>query len=343
MEGLLSALLSLLVLAGAQQDAQASAEYRLLIAGRPIGQGTVWLYYYGWGYLQRTELGTIQQGAVRIELREETLKAIQTPQTPDAFLIAVEVPDVGWLRSADFTDPRANLASALRSLGTDSVSREDNTVTISIPSPVKQRIQILDADGNPRPGMALAISTLVSSTNHCGAHMNFSFGGHLDVEDVRRVVTDNEGRAEFFDPLEPLFLETPYYEDGERDGRRTLKMKFGIKLEPSRIHVVRQIWDAPATRPFRVSVVTSARAPVAGVEISETPNVDSCVSPMVAGTTDANGQIVLDLSPETVVDMFLGREGVEQRRPFTSDELKRLFESGRIDITLPPGNPIAGR
>src|SRR5215467_3475248 len=59
-----------------QQASPEPADYRLLIDGQPIAQGTVWLYDYGWGYLHRTELGTIQQGAVRIGLQAETLNYI---------------------------------------------------------------------------------------------------------------------------------------------------------------------------------------------------------------------------------------------------------------------------
>jgi hypothetical protein len=325
-----------------QQASPEPADYRLLIVGQPIAQGTVWLYYYGWGYLHRTELGTIQQGAVRIGLQAETLNDINSPQPPDAFLIAIEVPGVGWFRSADFTDPAENLPRMLRSLGAATTARGSDAVAISLQAPANQSIQILDGDGNPRPGMELAISTLVASTNHCSEHMGFSFAGSINVDDVRRVVTDNDGRAQFVAPLEPLYLDAPYYSESEHDGRHTLTMKLGVQLEPERVHVVRQIWERPATRPFRMTITTAGGAAVPGVQIFETDNVASCVASTLVGTTDRNGGVSLDLSPEMIGYMFLGREGVDGTRPLTAQELNDLFENGRVNIKLPPGSSLEG-
>jgi len=342
MKLLCHALLLMLAPVGIQQASAEPADYHLLIDGQPIAQGTVWLYYYGWGYLQRTELGTIQQGSVRIELRGDTLNSINSPQAPDAFLVAVEVPGVGWFRSADFTDPAENLPRMLRSLGVATTARGSDAVAISLQAPATQSIQILDGDGNPRPGMELAISTLVASTNHCGEHMGFSFSGSINVDDVRRVVTDNDGRAQFVAPLEPLYLDMPYYAESEHDGRHTLTMKVGIKLEPERVHVVRQIWERPPTRPFRMKITSAGGAAVPGVQIFETDNVASCAGSTLVGTTGGNGEVSLDLAPEMIGYMFIGREGVEGTRPLTDQEVNNLVENGQVDIKLPPGSRLEG-
>jgi len=343
MKLLCHALLLMLAPVGIQQASAEPADYHLLIDGQPIAQGTVWLYYYGWGYLQRSELGTIQQGAVRIELRGDTLNSINSPQAPDAFLVAVEVPGVGWFRSADFTDPAENLPRMLRSLGVATTARGSDAVAISLQAPATQSIQILDGDGNPRPGMELAISTLVASTNHCGVHMNFSFAGSTSVDDFRHVVTDNDGRAQFTAPLEPLYLDAMYYTESDRDGRHVLTMKEGIKLEPERLHVVRQIWEPPPTRLFRIKVTTAVGVPVSGVPISEAVNTASCgVNWAIVSATDGDGNASLDLAPEMIESIFLGREDVDTRRPLTGQELNELFEKGRVDIKLPPGSRLEG-
>ena len=342
MKVLCHALLLMLAPVGIQHASPEPADYRMLIDGQPIAQGTVWLYYYGWGYLQRTELGTIQQGGVRIELQAETLNGINAPQPPDAFLVAVEVPGVGWFRSADFTDPAESLPKMVRSLGVATTARGSDEVAISLQAPANQSIQILDGNGNSRPGMELTISTLVASTNHCGVHMNFSVAGSSTVDDVRRVVTDNDGRAQFVAPLEPLYLDATYYTESDRDGRHVLTMKEGIKLEPERLHVVRQIWEPPPPRLFRIKVMTAGGAPAGGVQVFETDNVDACVSPRPVGTTDGNGDGRVDLSPEMIGYMFLGREGVDGTRPLTGQELNDLVENGQVEIKLPPGSRLEG-
>jgi len=336
-------LLMLAPVVAIQQPSSDPADYRLLIDGQPIAQGTVWLYYYGWGYLHRTELGTIQQGVVRIGLQAETLSDINSPQPPDAFLIAVEVPGVGWFRSADFTDPLENLPRMLRSLGAAGTARGSDAVAISLQAPATQSIQILDGDGNPRPGVELAISTLVASTNHCGVHMNFSVAGSTTVDDVRRVVTDNDGRAQFVAPLEPLYLDATYYTESDRDGRHVLTREEGIKLEPERLHVVRQIWEPPPTRLFRIKVTTAGRVPVRGVQISEVVNTASCgVNRMVIGATDGDGNGSLDFAPEMIDSISLGREDLDTTLPLTGQELNELFEKGRVDIKLPAGSRLEG-
>jgi hypothetical protein len=50
----------------------------------------------------------------------------------------------------------------------------------------------------------------------------------------------------------------------------------------------------------------------------------------------------MDLSPEMIGYMYLGREGVDGTRPLTGQELNDLVENGRVNIKLPPGSSLEG-
>jgi len=81
--------------------------------------------------------------------------------------------------------------------------------------------------------------------------------------------------------------------------------------------------------------------PALGVQISEAVNTASCgVNWAVVGTTDGDGNVSLDLAPEMIESIFLGREDVDTRHPLSAQELNELFEKGRVDIKLPPGSRL---
>jgi hypothetical protein len=91
-----------------------------------------------------------------------------------------------------------------------------------------------------------------------------------------------------------------------------------------------------------MKVTTASGAPTRGVQIFETDNVEGCIAPRPVGTTDGNGEVSMDLSPEMVGSMYLGREGVDGTRPLTGQELNDLVENGRVNVKLPPGSRLEG-
>ena len=94
------------------------APYRFTVRNRPVS-GTLWLYYYGWGFLERERLGVVQNGNVHVLLSWQKATEIRSVAgAPTAYLVALNVPRVGWYRSSDFGDLHAGIAPAIASLGT---------------------------------------------------------------------------------------------------------------------------------------------------------------------------------------------------------------------------------
>src|SRR5262249_7358275 len=145
-----------LATAFAQEDMVIDASYRLTLRKKPVS-GTLWLYYYGWGYLDREELGQLKNGSTRVRLSVETTRRIlATPSTPEAFLVALYVDGVGWFRSQDFGNPEAGVAAAIASLGSQ-VTRGAVRI-LALTPPTRQTIQVRNTDGFPRAGLSLRLS-----------------------------------------------------------------------------------------------------------------------------------------------------------------------------------------
>src|SRR4029077_16562073 len=131
------------------------------VAGQPVRSGKVWLYYYGWDYVETYTLGTIQNGLVGVSMSDEIVRnTIKPPDNWEHFVVVVEVPGVGWYRSPDLEDFVRDTVTALDRLGTFTV--RGGVHVVDLPLPVRQRIRTFNQDGTPRPFQKLTFEMYVS-------------------------------------------------------------------------------------------------------------------------------------------------------------------------------------
>ena len=316
-----------------------SATYNFSIAGAPISKGTLWLYFYGWGYLDRRELGQVTNGSVDVRLTAETLRETRKGENPKAYLVALDAPGIGWFRSPDFTDPSHDLIGAIDKLG--ALTERGLVRAVTIPSPVRQTIRLLNADGTVRPGVEIDLATYVTKANHCGMHESLTSDEQPRRREMPTLVTDAHGEAEFVAPLAALYLDLGFFKEHPSSGIRWLEQDQGIQLEPAREHVVQRIWDRMSDRAFRVRVTRPDGRPIRAVHWRRSENSNSCGTGTVAPwelelESNDRGEIAVEFAPEHTDLIWLELDGVNGRRQLSDDETGRLYQTGEVTIVWDP-------
>jgi hypothetical protein len=298
--------------------------YRFSMAGQPLN-GTVWVYYFGYGYIDHFEAGRITRGVATVHAGHELLEhgVDSLGSNGPSFIIAVEVPGTGWYRSAEFGDLTGGFAKALESMN------EGPRVAgrINLAAPVRQTIHARNADGSPRRGEILNLSTYVWNDNHCARHEGFD-------DDVRRVRTGANGDATFVAPLADLFLTNSFYAEHQVRGMRSLSREEGARLPAGREHVVQGAWQRAAPREFRIRVAFADGTPAATAVLIESEDRHTCDFSNNVFEADANGVIVATFAIEHAGDLCFESDGDEENC-LTASQRDELNRTGRLSVVWP--------
>jgi hypothetical protein len=298
-----------------------TVSFRFSVAGKPVQDGKLWLFYFGWGFREIHKLGGIRNGLIAITIdSKEWFETVE----PDAFALVVEVPGAGWYRTADLHDA-SEAVSAVEQLGRSQV--QNGTHRIDLPRPTRQTFRTLNSDGTPRGNATLRIEMWATAANHCGVHEGFG--------DWRTLTTDRNGVAAFSAPLHPLYVEAAFYEEHLIRGRRVLSLQHGRRMEPTIDHVLKGVWDPPRDGTFRIHVEGVDGKPAIATLLRDN---DACMSPGTpVGSTDAHGDIVATFAPKLVRTLRLAQDDRvwESGDDLTDDEFDQLLATGRISIVWP--------
>jgi len=300
--------------------------FRFTIGGRPVESGKLWLFYYGWGYRETYTVGEIRNGLVRVRMSDEIVRNEIKPGNMDGFALIVEVPKVGWYRTADLGNFVADTVSALDHLGTGQI--RDGLHVVDLPAPAKQRVRALNQDGSPRAGLQLRFEMYVTEANHCGVHEGF--------DDWREVVTDRNGNAEFVAPIYPLFLAGDFYEETMQPFGRVLERKAGEAIAAGTEHVLRHVWERAPERSFQIHVRNIDGSPGGGkLYAREGYGCDADTEPLASA--DSHGDIAARFAIEHATELFLARDDREPRAEDALSDAERgqLNRSGQLTIVWP--------
>jgi len=310
-----------------QTSRTALEPYRFTIAGAPVAEGELWLYYYGWGYVEHQRLGEVRDGETDLRpTADAVLAGADIPANVEAVLVALHVPGTGWYQVLDVghrpgpTTPMAPLPKGQVPLGPGGL--------VDLAPPVRQRLRLLNPDGSPRAGQAMTVEIYLSRENHCGVHRTF------EGTDTRfELTTDADGVAEVTAPLGPLWLALPFYsERGGPLGRR-LTWQQGDRLPASTRHTIQRIWDPEPDRSFRVRVRRPDGSPAVSAELWVMDDANVCVPTWRrVGVADAEGNIAASFAPEhTELARVAGAEWWNYA-DLSQQQLAELYRDGQLTV-----------
>jgi len=300
--------------------------FRFSVAGEPVQSGKLWLFFYGWGFLDTYTVGDIRDGLIRVRMTDAIVRdEIKPPDNWDMFAFVVEVPNVGWYRTPDLGDFVGDTVGALDRLG--AMQLRDGVHVVDLPAPARQRIRVLNQNGTPRAGLTLTFEMYVTEQNRCARHQGFG--------DRRQVVTDRNGVAELVAPIYPLFLANDSYEE-TIDSFRHLQRKDGQRLEAGREHTVRQVWDRAPDRTFRIHIRDANGRPGRGT-LSVREGLGCDAGARTLGTTNAGGIVTARFAIEHAEELFLSRDDREAAADdsLTAEEMATLARTGELAIVWP--------
>jgi hypothetical protein len=212
---------------------------RLFLSNSPVAQGKLVMYYSSWGNtLHRLDLGLVRGGYPELPTFDTFLAALDVEakqqQWADQFWIVLETPESGAERhgtnvSVFLTSPEKPAWYQTPQLVTyaSGTSQSDvaarwsgekiyqalpawiaklgasNTNVVSIPTPVLRTIWLKNLDASPRVGQSLTVQPFVTRSNHCGVHLSFR-------PPPATLISDRDGKVQFYAPLKPLAIETGY-------------------------------------------------------------------------------------------------------------------------------------
>jgi hypothetical protein len=312
---------------GQSATAPVNVPYRFTQAGRPVQSGELWLFYYGWGYVETYSLGQIRGGSVRVQLSDVIVRDhIKPPDNWEMFAVIVEVPNIGWYRTSDLGDFVADTVSALDRLGTVQVRAGIHVV--DLPAPVKQKIRALNQDGTPRAGLTLRLEMYVTEANH--------YGVHHGLGEVREVTTDRNGEAELVAPIYPLYVENEFYEETQQPSGRALERKRGERLEAGQEHTLQHVWDRAPDRTFRLHIRNADGTAGSGALYAR-EGYGCDAGSILRGTTDARGDLTASFALEHATELLLGRDDreLQDQDSLTQGERNQLSRFGEVTIVWP--------
>ena len=331
-----SALVAVLVVASVQtQTAPAAidARYRFTVGGAPVVAGTLWLYNEESFGPDRVELGAVKGGLSTIHLDASMLESIDAHGDKNVYWVALHVEGIAWFKTRSFRDPFRDIVKAVGELA-------------DLKPPVKHTFQLLDPSGRPLGGMTLRIHTYLGEKGRCRVRNEFEDSDISDgaKDDNHRLVSDNDGRVQFFAPFTRVVLHVEHYTRQRNGaGRDVLVQTHDLDLPPALNQTVRLQMRAPA-RSFTVRVVTPGGAPVAPMWLVK--DEGACgVSESPQGMTDANGDVDAIFAPEHTASLWLQAatpDGFyyaasgDRRRVLSEAELDELFKAGALTVTWQP-------
>jgi len=198
-----SALVAVLVVASVQtQTAPAAidARYRFTVGGAPVVAGTLWLYNEESFGPDRVELGAVKGGLSTIHLDASMLESIDAHGDKNVYWVALHVEGIAWFKTRSFRDPFRDIVKAVGELA-------------DLKPPVKHTFQLLDPSGRPLGGMTLRIHTYLGEKGRCRVRNEFEDSDISDgaKDDNHRLVSDNDGRVQFFAPFTRVVLHVEHY------------------------------------------------------------------------------------------------------------------------------------
>lgn len=308
---------------------QESEPYRFTIAGVPVAEGELWLYYYGWGYVERRRLGDVRRGETEIRPTAEALVGdAEIPENVEAVLVALHVPGVGWYEILD-VGHRPGPTTPMPPLPTGQVPLAPGG-PVDLPAPVRQELRLLNPDGSPRAGQTMTVEIFLSRENHCGVHRTF------EGTDARfELTTDADGVAEFTAPLSAIWLAAPFYSERGGPLGRQLTREPGVRLPVSTRHAIQRIWDREPVRTFSIRVQRPDGSPATSAHLWVNESIYACgVTWSPAGAADAGGEIVASFAPEHQAMIWIADEdgGLDGREVLTEPQLEELYRTGALTI-----------
>jgi hypothetical protein len=319
--------LTLRTQAGEASD-RVEAIYRFTLDGRPV-QGTLWLYHYSWYGLEKYKLDDLQDGIAKVLLTRQILvEQVKPHPNVEAFIVALDVPGVGWHRSADIETARlfTDLMPAIDSLGV--AEDRDGRRVVALAPAVRQTVELLSPTGTPQKGVEFTVESFVYNRNHCAAH--FGFG------DERTLRTDGGGRASFTAPLNPLYLPLGYYTTSNGPLGPESTAKVGLELPAGVDHVVRMELQPPPDERYVIHVRGSDGKAASGLEFVMRVRIDACGNhDRPLGRTDARGDIHVSFAPAEAEELWLQREGqsdVAANKVLSAADVRTLFATHQLTI-----------
>jgi hypothetical protein len=256
--------------AGPPQAERVVTTFRVTIGGTPVADGQIWLYYYGWGYLERYRLGDVREGEAHVELTARAVREqINLPSNVDAVFVALHALGAGWYRIADLEPSSDLLLPAVDRLGRP--DRTGSSKVIALPPPTARHLRLLNTDGSPRAGMQVEVEPFVSRSDHCGAHSSYG-----DEDSRFEATTDDQGVTRFIAPPGPLFLKTGHYEESATPLGRLLTCEPGEDLDAAADHTLRHVWDPEPDRTFHLHVRRPDGSPATSAALFVDLSVNAC-------------------------------------------------------------------
>jgi|GEM_PF-5802698 len=337
---------------------------KIFLAGTPIAEGKLALYYVGWGGdVVRVDLGPIWAGQTHLPSFTEFSSSLDAEKErrnwADALWIVVQVPGempgIQWFQSPQLSEKvkGAELAQAARWSAQEMYRALPKWIAqlgvmrspgvINIPAPVLHSIWLKNLDSTARAGQEITVQPYVYNSNHCGGHVSFR------REELAKLTSDFEGKVQFMGPLLPTWAQISYlslrdaYSEGERAvwaSEETLKLSAG----PAQI-ITRQ-WEAPGVaRDYQIAVVDEHGKGISGLTLVAFQAISGCgISSEAIGESDSSGRFGVEDSRLSVplnfemIDMlkvsYADAWQAEHLYEFNDVEIAELIRFGSLNVRL---------
>ena len=334
--------------------------------GKAVENWHLWLYFAGWGGMNRAAVGAVQQGVLNIQLDSSELQAARGANADkdwatawaDQLWVVLEVIPVEksvrriWLHTPQLANSylgrpffpnmpiarmRAALPNWIARLG--KVGTNDARV-VDIPGPIWRTIWLKNLDGSARANQQVYLKEFVSRSNHCGVSMDFD-----TLEQPFSLVSDVRGKIEFLAPLHELNLQTSYVL--RRPTKRELwAINDSLRLSASKSQVFRQRWIGDASRTqlpglvkkYVFTLLDAAGHAVPGLTVIARDAIDGCgiSSHPVSVPSDHAGLATAALAlPETDFIYLAKDMDAEEIYRLGEADIEILEATGTFTLRLP--------
>jgi hypothetical protein len=292
----------------------------------PVPDGTVWLYYYNWGGLQRFKLSDIREGRAKLELDARRLREeVKPARNTHAFLVVLEVAEGCWYRTKDLQPKRLlkQWLPALEGLGKTHLLEGESVSRIVLPALEPRRFWLHSPEGKPLAHRSISAAVFVTRKNHCAVHQGLALGS---------LTTDADGWLEVRTQEVPLWLQLSHWTpSGDGIAGQMFSSEQGLRIKAG-VHEVEVRTTLPL-QTWEVRLLNGAGAPIAGVTLMHWMKVRGCGANYGAvGRTDEKGVVRVTLAPQALERLAFG-ERREDRREFSEEELRALLRDRRVTIT----------